>query len=56
MTSGHQYFLSKWYTSVQAYDSLHGGATNGLKSMTHFPLWEQEPCTQDMPALMHTYP
>ena len=34
MTSRHQYFCSKLYSSDQAMTPLHGGATNGLLSMT----------------------
>ena len=39
MTSGHQYFWSKWYTSVQAMMLLHGGAANGLQIIT-YPHWQ----------------
>ena len=34
----HQYFRSKWSTSIEAMTHLHGGAANGLKSMSDAPL------------------
>ena len=38
MTSGHQYFSNKLYTSAQVMTPLHGGADSGLKSMAR-PYW-----------------
>ena len=35
MILGHDYFGSKWPTSVHAMTPLRGGAASGLKDITH---------------------
>ena len=46
MTIGHQYFCSKWFNSAHAMTPLHGGATSGLKHMTH-PHYRANKLTED---------
>ena len=38
MAIGHQYFWSKWCTSILNMTPIHGGATRRLKIITH-PQW-----------------